>query len=85
MYMAVKHLRGIAARLLAAGRSPTDRVTVVCNASMPEQVVVDGTLGEVERIEPRLVTPAIVVVGAVGDLREHLDWYLGPLRENRLG
>ena len=29
--------------------------------------------------------PAIVVVGAVGGLRQDLDWYVGALRENGLG
>jgi uroporphyrin-III C-methyltransferase len=85
MYMAVKHLRSIADRLVAAGRSPTDRVAVVCNAALPNQFVVDGMLGDVERIEPMLVAPAIVVVGAVSALREELDWYVGALRENGLG
>jgi uroporphyrin-III C-methyltransferase len=85
MFMAVKHLGAIADRLMAAGRAPTDRVAVVCNAALPDQYVVDGTLGDVERIEPMLVAPAIVVVGAVSALREELDWYVGALRENGLG
>jgi uroporphyrin-III C-methyltransferase len=85
MYMAVKHLRPIAERLIAAGRAPTDRVAVVCNAALPNQYVIDGMLGDVERIEPMLVAPAIVVVGAVSALREDLDWYVGTLRENGLG
>ena len=85
MYMAVKHLRPIADRLMAAGRAPTDRVAVVCNAALPDQYVVDGTLGDVESIEPMIAPPAIVVVGAAGALREDLDWYVGALRENALG
>ena len=85
MYMAVKHLKSIAERLIAAGRSPTDRVAVVCNAALPNQLVVDGTLGDVERIEQLIAPPAIVVVGAVTALREDFDWYVGALRENGLG
>lgn len=85
MYMAVKHLRSIAGKLMAAGRSPTDRVAVVCNAALPNQFVVDGTLDDVERLEPMIEPPAIVVLGAVSALRTELDWYVGALRENGLG
>jgi len=85
MYMAVKHLRSIAGKLIAAGRSATDRVTVVCNAALPNQYVVDGTLGDIERLEPLIEPPAIVVLGAVSALRTDLDWYVGALRENGIG
>ncbi len=85
MYMAVKHLRSIAGKLIAAGRPPADRVAVVCNAALPDQYVVDGTLGDVAAIEPLIAPPAIVVVGAASALRADLDWYVGALRENGLG
>ena len=85
MYMAVKHLGAIAAKLMAAGRPPSDRVAVVCNAALPGQYVVDGTLGAIDSIASLLVAPAIVVVGAVGALHDDLDWYVGALRENGLG
>ncbi len=85
MYMAVKHLRTIAERLVAAGRAATDRVAVVCNAALPSQYVVEGTLGGIEGIEPSIAPPAIVVVGEAGARRAELDWYVGALRENALG
>ena len=85
MYMAVKHLRGIAERLIAAGRAPADRIAVVCNAALPDQRVVEGTLGDAARLEPQLVAPAIVVVGAASAWRGELDWYSSALRENGLG
>lgn len=85
MYMAVKHLRTIADRLMAAGRSPADRVAVVCNATLPSQHVVEGSLGDVAALEQRVEPPAIVVVGSVSALRPDLDWYVGALRENGLG
>ncbi|MEO7222239.1 MAG: uroporphyrinogen-III C-methyltransferase [Devosia sp.] len=85
MYMAVKHLSSIAGRLIAAGRPASDRVAVVCNAALPDQYVVEGTLGNVIAIEALIAPPAIVVVGAASALREHLDWYVGALRENGLG
>lgn len=77
MYMAVKHLHSIAEKLIAAGRPPTDPLAVVMNATLPNQSVVHGTLGAVGEIEPMLTTPAIVVLGPVTDLREHLDWSPG--------
>ena len=75
-YMALKHLRVIAARLLAAGRKGEEPVAVVSKATTPEQRVLETTLGrcaaEVEAagIEP----PAMVVVGEVVRLRAGLDW-----------
>jgi uroporphyrin-III C-methyltransferase len=85
MYMAVKHLRSIAERLMAAGRDPGDRLAVVSNATLPRQEVVEATLGTVARIEDRLVAPAVVVLGPVSALREDIDWYVGKLREHALG
>jgi uroporphyrin-III C-methyltransferase len=85
MYMAIKHLRSIAEKLIAGGRDPDDRLVVICNASLPEQFVVEATLGSVAQIEEMLVTPAIVVLGAVAALREEFDWYVGRLREQALG
>lgn len=74
MYMAIKHLRSIAEKLIAAGRSPTDPVAVVMNATLPSQSVVHGTLGRIGEIEPMLTTPAIVVLGPVTALRDDLAW-----------
>jgi uroporphyrin-III C-methyltransferase len=85
MYMAVKHLRSIAERLMAAGRDPGDRLAVVSNATLPSQEVVEATLGTVARLEDRLVAPAVVVLGPVSALREDIDWYVGQLREHALG
>lgn len=85
MYMAVKHLSSIAEKLLAAGRSPDDPLTVVINASLPDQYVVHSWLGKVEQVEHMLAAPAVVVLGPVGLMREQLDWYVGQLRENQIG
>ena len=87
MYMAVKHLGEIAAALMASGRTPTDPVTILSNASMPHQQVAETTLAEAAAFaavnDPP--TPAIVVVGHASDWRQLLDWYKGPLRENPVG
>lgn len=85
MYMAVKHLRSIAEKLIAGGRDPADRLAVVMNATLPDQFVVEATLGSVLEIEHQLVTPAIVVLGPVSALREDFDWWVGNLRDNGFG
>ena len=87
MYMAVKHLGAIAAELIKGGRDSRHAVTIISNATLPQQTVAETTLGGVteflERNDPP--TPAIVVVGNVTSLRQILDWYAGDLRENAIG
>ena len=87
MYMAVKHLGEIASALMAGGRKPDDPVSIISNASMPQQQVAATTLADagdyVAKNDPP--TPAIVVVGHASDWREVLDWYAPALRENRIG
>ncbi|WP_116653200.1 uroporphyrinogen-III C-methyltransferase [Pelagibacterium sediminicola] len=87
MYMAVKHLASIAAKLLAAGRDPQDRLAIVARATGPDQTVIETTLGEAGGLvqAQELPTPAIVVLGPVSKYREQLDWYLGARRENDFG
>lgn len=80
MYMAMKHIGGIAESLIAAGRRADEPLAFVCNAATKEQIVLETTIGAAARdseavgIEP----PAIVVVGDVVRLRSGLDW-LGAL------
>jgi uroporphyrin-III C-methyltransferase len=87
MYMAVKHLGEIAEALVKGGRKPQDPVTIVSNASLPQQEVASTTLAKagefVRDNEPP--TPAIVVVGHASDWRELLDWYSPAQRENKIG
>jgi uroporphyrin-III C-methyltransferase len=87
MYMAVKHLAEIAEALMAGGRDGADPVTIVSNATLPEQSVVQTTLREAKVFlaENEIATPAIVVLGEVAEWRAILDWYQGGLRENRIG
>ncbi|WP_312470103.1 MULTISPECIES: uroporphyrinogen-III C-methyltransferase [Brucella] len=76
MYMAMKHIDVITERLMTAGRSPDEPVAFVCNASLPEQVVLETTLSRavVDVEASGLKPPAIVVVGEVVKLRAGLDW-----------
>ncbi len=76
LYMALKHLEPIAARLMAAGRGADTPVAVISKATMPEQRVLETTLGgcvadvRASGIEP----PAVIVVGETVRLRAGLDW-----------
>jgi uroporphyrin-III C-methyltransferase len=87
MYMAVKNLAEIADALMAGGRDDADPVTIVSNATLPQQTVTQTTLRDVKTFLARneLVTPAIVVLGQVAEWRSMLDWYQGGLRENPIG
>ncbi|MEM1316706.1 MAG: uroporphyrinogen-III C-methyltransferase [Pseudomonadota bacterium] len=85
MYMAMKHLDTIAARLIAAGRSPHEPLALVCNAATNAMQVHETMLGAVStedgiaRVKALgLAPPAIVVIGEVVRLRAALDW-LGAL------
>jgi uroporphyrin-III C-methyltransferase len=76
LYMALKHIDLISARLMQAGRSADEPVAVVSKATTAQQQVLETTLShcaaDVQRlgIEP----PAIVVIGQVVRLRAALDW-----------
>jgi len=87
MYMAVKNLGEISAALIKGGREGDDPVSIISNASLPQQQVASTTLAEagafVKAHEPP--TPAIVVVGHASDWREMLDWYTPALRANPIG
>ncbi|HEY7750262.1 MAG TPA: uroporphyrinogen-III C-methyltransferase [Aestuariivirgaceae bacterium] len=87
MYMAVKHLPAIAKELIGGGRNPADTVTIVSNATLPQQEVHETSLELVEDFLARLVppAPAIVVVGQLSQWRACLEWYSKALRENKIG
>ena len=76
LYMALKHIAAIAGALMQHGRAAGEAVAVVSQATLPEQVILETTLGRCAQdiaaagIEP----PCIVVVGEVVRLRAGLDW-----------
>jgi uroporphyrin-III C-methyltransferase len=76
IYMAIKHLGRIAEELMRGGRSPDEPVALVANASMPDQHVLETTLGTcvADVAAAGITPPAIVVVGEVVRLRAGLDW-----------
>jgi len=80
VYMALKHIATIAARLLAAGRRPNEPVAVVSRATTPQQRVLETTLARaaVDAAASGIEPPAVVAIGQAVALRAGLDW-LGAL------
>ncbi|XDZ65134.1 uroporphyrinogen-III C-methyltransferase [Alphaproteobacteria bacterium LSUCC0684] len=76
MYMAIKHLPEICENLINAGRSPSEPVAVVSNATLPDMKVLETTLGRApgDVIENNIEPPAIICVGDVVLMRQCLDW-----------
>ncbi len=78
LYMGLRHLGAIAARLIAAGRDAGEPVAIVSKATTRAQRVLATTLGaaaadaEAQRVEP----PAIVVIGPVVELGATLGWFV---------
>jgi uroporphyrin-III C-methyltransferase len=80
LYMALKHLDRIAARLQDGGRPPDEPVAIVSKASTSEQRVLETTLGACaeDAVAQGIEPPCLVVIGEVVRLRAGLDW-LGAL------
>lgn len=84
MFMAVKHLPLIAQRLLDAGRTPDEALTIVSAAASPAQTVIETSLGAAGTLTD-LPTPSILVLGPVCRYRRSLDWYVGEARKHIFG
>ncbi len=80
LYMALKHLERIAARLIAAGRPADQAVAIVSKAATPQQRVLETTLGAcaAEAAAQGIKPPCVIAIGEVVHLRAGLDW-LGAL------
>jgi uroporphyrin-III C-methyltransferase len=76
LYMAIRNMPAIAAKLIECGRNAAESVAFVRNATLPNQHVVETTLAEVGIVveKKRVASPSIVVIGPVVSLRSTLDW-----------
>jgi len=85
VYMPLKHLANISARLIAGGRDAAEPVAVISKATTEEQRVLETTLADCaeDAKAAGLAPPALFVVGEVVRLRAGLDW-LGALAGKRL-
>lgn len=66
--MGVERLPVIVAELLRHGRPPETPVAVVQSGTLPEQVLVQGTLGDIVDRAKGIQPPAVIVVGEVAAL-----------------
>ena len=76
IYMGMKHIAQISAKLLAAGRPASEPVAVVTTATTEHQRVLETTLGTVvdDIAAAGLEPPAIICVGRSVLMRQVLDW-----------
>jgi uroporphyrin-III C-methyltransferase len=76
LYMALKHIDQISARLMQEGRLAGEPVAVVSKATSSEQRVLETSLGQcaADIAASGMEPPAIVVIGEIVRLRAALDW-----------
>ena len=77
IYMGMKHLDEIAAKLIAAGRSADEPVAIVIRATTDDQTVLETTLSAAAKDveEAGLLAPAIICIGRAVGLRDKLNWF----------
>lgn len=76
-YAGPDRLPQIVHALLSHGRPSGDSAAVIYDGTLPTQQTVAGTLEEIERLTKAATDrrPAVLVVGRVAGLREHLRWF----------
>ena len=73
VYMGLRHLDAITAKLVEAGMNPFTPAAVIANATLPNQIVIDSALSLIADESRDLPAPAILIVGeVVGSLRQPL-------------
>ncbi len=84
MYMAMKHLDGIAKRLIAEGRDPDEPVAIVTRATAPDQHVLETKLSTAaaDAAAANVEPPAVICVGRAVLLRQALNWAEGVAPRN---
>jgi uroporphyrinogen III methyltransferase/synthase len=82
IYMGVRRLGTIVARLMDAGRPSDESAAVVERGTDVRQRVVSAPLASIAEVaaDEGLLAPAVTVIGPVAALHEHLEWFApGPL------
>jgi uroporphyrinogen III methyltransferase/synthase len=82
VYMGVRQLEPITARLVAAGRDPDQPAAVIERGTTPRQRVVTGTIATIaaRAAEEGIAAPALAVFGEVVEMGATLGWFdPGPL------
>jgi uroporphyrin-III C-methyltransferase len=68
----------IAQNLVGVGRNPQEPVAFIENATTDKQRVIKSTLLELIENPPKVVAPAVMVVGEVVNFEESLRWFTRP-------
>jgi len=76
-YAGAQQLPNILSALVAHGRPPEDAAAIVYDGTLPTQETVAGSLDHIARTAKRSNDrrPAILIVGRVAALRDHLRWF----------
>jgi uroporphyrinogen III methyltransferase/synthase len=77
VYMGVRQLPAITARLVEGGRPADEPAALVQRGTWPDQRAVVGTLGTLAELaeRERIRAPTVAVFGAVAALRDSLAWF----------
>ncbi len=76
VYMGVRQLPGITARLIDGGRSADEPAALIQRGTLPGQRAVQGTLATIAQlaVDRQIKAPTIAVFGPVAALHERLAW-----------
>lgn len=74
--MGLSNLRRISAALIEHGRSAYTPAAVIRQGTTSEQETVIGTLADIADKSVTLKAPALIVIGAVVNLANKLDWFV---------
>ena len=74
--MGATHLDRISEKLMEAGRPKDELVALISRATLPDQRVIETTLGACTHAlqESALEPPTLIVVGPIVALRKRLGW-----------
>ncbi|GAB1072814.1 MAG: uroporphyrinogen-III C-methyltransferase [Shewanella algae] len=77
VYMGILNAGLIQQQLIAHGRSPQTPVAIVSKATTRQQQLVIGTLEQLQTLaqDPRVVMPALMIIGEVVALADSLSWF----------
>jgi uroporphyrinogen III methyltransferase/synthase len=76
-YTGPKQLPGMLDSMLSHGWSRDEKAALVFNGTLPSQETIQATIGELAGMtrQPEFNNPAMLIVGRVTGLREHLRWF----------
>ncbi len=77
IFVGARQLAEFVSHLMKGGRETDETAALVSRGTTPDQITVTGTLGDIEERARTagLPFPAMLFVGAVAGLREHLRWF----------